>query len=139
MPRACATAPARRGPALTLSRALPHAPRTPHQPFNSSPPYSSLSPSRTSHTHGPSRPLITVTGKLQLRSGVVVVATWQKGQVHGAGRIVYGSGCEWRGARERAEPVTQTIHSLTPAESPKLSRAFSLSLHPPPHKAAYRI
>ena len=40
------------------------------------------------------------TGKLQLRSGVVVVATWQRGQVHGAGRIVYGSGCEWRGARE---------------------------------------
>ena len=63
--------------------------------------FSSLSPSRTSHTHGPSRPLIIVTGKLQLRSGVVVVATWQKGQVHGAGRIVYGSGCEWRGARER--------------------------------------
>ena len=44
------------------------------------------------------------TGKLQLRAGVVVVATWRDGQVHGAGRLVYGSGCEWRGELEPCAP-----------------------------------
>ena len=58
--------------------------------------------------YSPLRPLTTpydrYTGKLQLRAGVVVVATWRHGQVHGAGRLVYGSGCEWRGELEPCAP-----------------------------------